>query len=143
MTTEAERAAKVAAARAAGYAVEIAPFDGRATVTWRGRTIADSNKAILLRETRHKPVVYFPRTDALMAHFDRTSHQTHCPFKGDASYFSLVDGAHRAENAVWSYEQPISEAAGIQGHLAFYTREMGADFGIEVHTFARTLLTPL
>jgi uncharacterized protein (DUF427 family) len=137
MTTEAERAAKVAAALAAGYKIEIKPFDGRATVTWHGRTIVDSNKAVLLLETRHKPVVYFPRTDALMAHFDRTAHQTHCPFKGDASYFSLVDGTQRAENAVWSYESPIPDVSAIQGHLAFYTREMGADFGIEVHTFAR------
>jgi uncharacterized protein (DUF427 family) len=137
MATDAERAAKVAAARAAGYKIEIVPFYGRVSVTWRGRTLVDSANALLLHETRHSPVVYVPLSDALMAHFDRTTHQTHCPFKGDASYFSLVDGTHRAENAVWSYESPIPEADAIKGHLAFYTREMGADFGIEIHTFAR------
>ncbi len=47
----------------------------------------------------------------------RTSHSTHCPFKGDASYFSFVNGP---ENAVWSYEQPYDEVAAIREHLAFY-----------------------
>ena len=115
------------------YHLHIAPFPGRVRVTWRGQTIADTTQAIKLEEGRHTPVYYVPRGDARMELFQRASRSTHCPHKGDASYFSLVsaDGA-RAENAVWSYETPIAKSAAIKEHLAFYTKDMGADFGIEV-----------
>jgi uncharacterized protein (DUF427 family) len=117
---------------AEGYKIEIAPHRGTAKVTWRGRVIVQSSQALILRETRHNPVIYFPRADADMSVMRRTAHTTHCPHKGDASYFSLMDGAGRDENAVWSYETPIPAAAAIKDHLAFYTKAMGKDFGIEV-----------
>jgi uncharacterized protein (DUF427 family) len=123
---------KIEAAKASGYRIDISPCAGLARVMWRGHVIAQSTRAVVLNETRHNPVIYIPREDANMAMMARTTHTTHCPFKGDASYFSLVDGATRAENAVWSYETPIAEAAGIAQHLAFYTKAMGASFGIEV-----------
>lgn len=115
------------------YRLHMAPFPGRVRVTWRGQTVADSTQAIKLEESRHDPVYYLPRGDARMELFQPTDRSTHCPHKGDARYFSLVsaDGA-RAENAVWSYEAPISKSAAIKEHLAFYTKDMGADFGIEV-----------
>ena len=93
------------------YHLHMAPFAGRVRVTWRGQTIADSASAIKLEESRHEPVYYLPRSDARMELFQRTARSTHCPHKGDASYFSLVsaDGA-RAENAVWSYETQIGRA---------------------------------
>jgi uncharacterized protein (DUF427 family) len=117
----------------ADYHLHMAHFPGRVRVTWRGQTIADSTNAVKLEESRHNPVYYLPRDDARLQMFHRTAHRTHCPHKGDASYFTLVsdDGA-RAENAVWSYEDPIATSATIKNHLAFYTNEMGADFGIEV-----------
>lgn len=116
-----------------GYRLVMAPFPGRVAVRWRGQVIADTRNAVKLEESRHAPVFYVPRADARMELFQRTAHATHCPHKGDASYFTLVaaDGT-RAENAVWSYEAPIAKSAAIQGLLAFYTNEMGADFGIAV-----------
>jgi uncharacterized protein (DUF427 family) len=64
------------------------------------------------------PVVYYiPRHDVNMDRLARTAHRTHCPFKGDASYFSLVNGP---ENGVWSYEAPYDEMLAIQERLAFY-----------------------
>jgi uncharacterized protein (DUF427 family) len=49
-----------------------------------------------------------------------TAHHTHCPYKGDASYFTIAVGGRTAENAVWSYEQPFPAVAEIKEHLAFY-----------------------
>ena len=64
------------------------------------------------------PIVYYiPREDVKMDRLARTEHHTHCPFKGDASYFSLVDGP---ENGVWSYEAPYDEMLAIKERLAFY-----------------------
>ncbi len=117
----------------AEYRLHMAPFAGRVRVTWRGEVIVDTTAAVRLEESRHDPVYYVPRADARMDLFQRTAHSTHCPHKGDASYFTLAapDGV-RAENAVWSYETPIAKSAPIKGHLAFYTRAMGRDVDIEV-----------
>ena len=67
-----------------------------------------------------KPVLYIPREDADLAAYVPTTRSTHCPFKGDASYFTLKAEGREAQNAVWSYEHPLPGAAGIAGHLAFY-----------------------
>lgn len=115
-----------------GYRIVIRPHAGRAQVLWQGLVIADSMQAVVLDETRHAPVIYFPRADVRMDVMQKTAHKTHCPFKGDASYFSLEVGQTKAENAAWCYEDPIPEAVGIRGYLAFYTQAMGATFGIEV-----------
>ena len=74
---------------------------------FNGRTVADTTRALVLRETTYKPVFYIPREDADMTAFERTSHSTHCPYKGDASYYSIRVGDKLAENAIWSYEQPF------------------------------------
>lgn len=91
-------------------------------VKFEGETIADTRDAVRLEETfvGHvvAPVVYYiPRKDVRMERLVRTSHHTHCPFKGEASYYSLKDGP---ENAVWSYEQPYDEMLVIKEYLAFY-----------------------
>ena len=93
------------------------PAGVRVQVKLKGEVIADSRDALVLQESRYPPVYYVPRKDVKMERLARTSHSTHCPFKGDASYFSLVNGP---ENAVWSYENPYDEVAAIREHLAFY-----------------------
>jgi uncharacterized protein (DUF427 family) len=98
------------------------PAGRRVQVTSNGEVIADTTDAIELHEPHvgHvvSPVVYYiPRKDVKMERLVRTSHSTHCPFKGDASYFSLKNGP---ENAVWSYEQPYDELLAIKDLLAFY-----------------------
>jgi len=98
------------------------PAAARVQVTFNGEVIADSREAIELHEPHvgHvvSPVVYYiPRKDVKMDRLERTSHTTHCPFKGDASYFSLKNGP---ENAVWSYERPYDELLAIKDGLAFY-----------------------
>lgn len=104
----------------ADHPITVTPSPGRLRVVWRGRVVADSARALILREASHPPVCYVPREDAEMRLFQRTERKTHCPHKGDANYFTLVDGDARDENAVWTYERPFAPVAAIAGHLAFY-----------------------
>ena len=100
--------------------ITIAPHPGRVRVLFAGEAVAESDKALSLREGRYPAVLYIPRSDANMALYRRTSHSTHCPHKGDAAYFSLSVGERTAENAVWTYEAPFDGVAQIKDHLAFY-----------------------
>ena len=104
------------------HRISTKPANGRVQVTYKGEVIADTSDAVELHETHvgHvvAPVVYYiPRKDVRMERLARTGHHTDCPFKGQASYYSLRNGA---ENAVWTYEQPYDEMLAIKGLLAFY-----------------------
>jgi uncharacterized protein (DUF427 family) len=108
------------------HPISIAPYPKRVRVMFNGRAVADTARALVLRETTYKPVYYIPREDADMASFERTSHATHCPYKGDAAYYSVRVGNRLAENAIWSYEQPFPAVAAIAGRLAFYPNRVDA-----------------
>ena len=90
------------------------------TVSVGGRVIADTRDALTLREASYPPVQYIPRKDVDMSLLERTQHSTYCPYKGDASYFSIPAGGDRAANAVWTYESPFDAMAQIKDYLAFY-----------------------
>src|SRR6266498_2521367 len=92
----------------------------RVRVLLGGKVVADSRRALTLREASLPPVQYIPREDADLNLLNRTEHATHCPYKGDASYFTVSAGGRMAENAAWSYEQPFPAVAAIAGRLAFY-----------------------
>jgi uncharacterized protein (DUF427 family) len=96
----------------------------RVRVTFGGRVVADSRRALTLREAGYKPVQYVPRADVDMALCERTHHASYCPYKGDASYFSLKVDGNVSENAAWSYEAPYAAVAVIKEHLAFYPRRV-------------------
>lgn len=104
----------------ADHAITITPTKGRVQVKFGGRVIADTTRAVTLQEASYPPVQYIPRQDADMACFQASTHKTHCPYKGDASYFSLKAAGKAAENAVWSYVEPYPAVSGIAGRLAFY-----------------------
>lgn len=110
----------------ADHPIEISRHAGRVRVVFAGRTIADTTRALALKEARYPSVYYIPREDADMALLSRTAHATHCPYKGDASYFTIAADGRSAENAVWSYEAPFPEVAGIKDHLAFYPDRVDA-----------------
>lgn len=98
------------------------PAGARVQVKLAGEVIADTRDAVALEETPEghvvAPVVYYvPRKDVRMDRLVRSSHETYCPFKGKASYWSVKNGP---ENAVWSYEQPYDEMLAIKDLLAFY-----------------------
>ena len=103
----------------------IRPAGVRVRVTFNGEVVADSREAMRLEEGTYAPVYYVPRKDVKMERLIRTSHTTHCPHKGDATYFSLCNG-RTARNAVWSYEQPLEHAQAIKNHLAFYPDKVDA-----------------
>jgi len=106
------------------YEIELLPCPKRLRAMFSGATVFDTLDGVLLRETKHLPVYYIPRDDADMSLMERTQHSTHCPFKGDASYFSLRHGNRTAENAVWTYETPFDECMGIKDYLAFYWNKL-------------------
>jgi uncharacterized protein (DUF427 family) len=85
-----------------------------------GRVIADTTRALGLREASYPEVLYIPREDVDVSQFERTSHSTYCPYKGECSYYSVVGGGDKAANAVWTYEAPYDAVAQIKGHMAFY-----------------------
>jgi len=92
----------------------------RVQVDYHGHTIVDSRRALILKEASYKPVFYFPRDDVDMAYFTRTEHHTFCPYKGEASYYTLMMDGVFAENAVWSYEDPFPAMNEIKDLVAFY-----------------------
>lgn len=103
------------------HPITITPATDPVRVSFAGEDVAASAAALVLREASLPPVHYIPRADARMDRLERTAHTTHCPYKGDAAYYAIVapDG-RRAENAVWTYENPYPAVAAIAGHLAFY-----------------------
>jgi uncharacterized protein (DUF427 family) len=92
----------------------------RVVVTLGGKTIADTRDALTLQEASYPAVQYIPRKDVDMTLLARTDHATYCPYKGEASYFSIPSGGERSVNAIWTYEAAYPSVAEIQDHLAFY-----------------------
>ncbi len=107
-----------------GYAIELSRPTRRVHVVYNDETIADSTNVLLMQEQNHAPVCYFPLSDVSMAFLQRTDHSTHCPYKGNASYWTLSVGGRTDENVVWGYETPYDEVADIKGYVAFYRNRM-------------------
>jgi uncharacterized protein (DUF427 family) len=108
------------------HPISITPNGKRVRVTFAGQVVADTTGALVLKEASYKPVFYIPRADADMSLLKTSEHRTHCPYKGDASYFTIHAGGRDTENAVWSYEQPFPAMAEIKGYLAFYPSRVDA-----------------
>ena len=102
------------------HPITLSPARTRWRVRYEGHVIADSDDAIVLREGDHPAVIYFPRRDVSMEYLARSDRLTHCPYKGDATYFTLMMDGVCAENAVWSYEDPYPAMKEIHCRLAFY-----------------------
>jgi uncharacterized protein (DUF427 family) len=113
------------------HPIAIEPNSRRVRVTFNGRVVAESARALLMREGKYPPVFYIPREDADAALLERTDHSTYCPYKGNASYFSIRAGERMSENAIWTYEQPYSAVAEIKNYLAFYPNRVDAIEEIE------------
>lgn len=108
------------------HPITVKPNGKRVRVRFGGRIIADTTRALRLREANYPPVWYIPRADADMSALSRTDQHTTCPYKGQASYFTIEAGGRHAANAVWSYEQPYPAVAEIKDHLAFYPDRVDA-----------------
>lgn len=104
----------------ADHPITVEPNPRRVVVTLGGTVIADTTDALVLREASYPAVQYIPRKDVDMAALERTDHGSYCPYKGDATYFSIPAGGERSVNAIWTYEAPYEAVAAIKDHLAFY-----------------------
>jgi uncharacterized protein (DUF427 family) len=101
------------------HPITITPFSGKVVIRAGGKVIAETAQALALKEASYPSVFYVPRADADMTALERSAHVTWCPYKGEASYFSLPIG-EAGTNGVWSYETPHAGVAEIRDHLAFY-----------------------
>src|SRR5439155_19774970 len=85
-----------------------------------GETVVDSRHSKLLHEHRKLPLHYFPEDEVRMDLLEPTDHSTHCPWKGDASYWSVRVGDRVEENAAWAYPELLPDAPPLRGYVAFY-----------------------
>ena len=104
----------------ASHPIAVTPAEHRIQVTHGDRVIADTRRALSLKEASYPVVHYIPREDVDMSPLTRTEQATHCPYKGDAAYYTIDTGDRTADNAIWTYETPFPAVAEIAGHLAFY-----------------------
>jgi uncharacterized protein (DUF427 family) len=102
------------------HPITIAPTPKQVRVSVGGEVIAETTRALTLKEASYPAVLYIPREDADPSKLQRTAHSTYCPYKGDANYFSIVAGGKTLENAIWTYEEPYNSVKEIAGYLAFY-----------------------
>lgn len=107
--------------------IKIRPANGTWVVRAGGAVLGESANALELIEGDSTPVIYFPRADIAMAFLDRSDTTSTCPYKGMASYYSIVAKSGPIKDAVWSYEDPKPGVAAIKGHLAFYTNKVAVE----------------
>jgi uncharacterized protein (DUF427 family) len=108
------------------HPITVTPATRRVRVRFNGRTVAETDRAQVLQEASYPKVYYVPREDADMALFERSARSTHCPYKGDAAYYSLMVDGRAAPDVVWTYESPYPAVAAIKDHLAFYPDRVDA-----------------
>jgi len=102
------------------YGFHFTPYPHRVAARIGDQIVAESDAVMVLNETRLAPVFYFPREHVRMDLMVPSARRTHCPFKGNARYWSLVLGDRRIDDLLWSYEDPLPEAAALAGYVAFY-----------------------
>ena len=109
-----------------GHVLYLEDTEKRVRAVFNGETVADSRRVKILHETNHLPVYYFPEEDLRQDLLEGTDRTTHCPYKGDASYFTVTAGGLERANAGWSYEAPSVAVQEITGHVAFYPDKVDA-----------------
>jgi uncharacterized protein (DUF427 family) len=108
------------------HPITITPTAGRVVVTAGGKVVADSRNALTLQESTYPAVQYIPLADVDADLLERTATATYCPFKGDASYYSITADGAAAVDAVWEYREPHAAVAQIKDHVAFYPDRVDA-----------------
>ncbi|MER8555046.1 DUF427 domain-containing protein [Mesorhizobium sp. M1217] len=107
-----------------GKVITIEPYKGTVTVRAGDVVIASSSKVKVLTESPYPPVFYIPFGDIDFKQLGKTEHSTHCPYKGDASYWSVLPAGDAGKDAMWAYERPFDEMADIRDHGAFYPNKV-------------------
>jgi uncharacterized protein (DUF427 family) len=112
--------------QAVDHPIRIEPNPNRIRVVLGGTIVAETTRALTLKEGSYPPVFYIPRADVQIDLFDRTERHSRCPYKGDASYYQVTAGGLERRDAAWSYEAPLAAAREIAGHMAFYPNKVDA-----------------
>ena len=107
--------------------IKIRPATGTWVVRAGGAVLGESTNALELVEGDYPPVIYFPREDLAMAFLEPSEKSSHCPYKGEARYFSIVAKSGPIADAAWSYETPKADVSAIAGHIAFYTNKVAVE----------------
>ena len=102
------------------HPITVEPAPGRVTVQVAGTPVADTSSALALQEANYPVVYYVPLADVRSEVLKPSDHTTYCPYKGDASYYSLATPNGEVADAVWYYAEPYAAVADIAGHVAFY-----------------------
>lgn len=113
------------------HPIAISPVAGRVVIRFAGVVILSTRDALELTEASYPPVFYLPREHAEMGFFEPSGKKTSCPYKGEASYFSLRAGGIYTPDAVWSYAAPYPAVAAIAGRLAFYPQHVQVEISPE------------
>jgi uncharacterized protein (DUF427 family) len=106
------------------HTITVEPFDGIVNVYFAEAILASSDEALVLREQNYPPVFYIPFKDVYFEFLGRTDTTTHCPFKGDATYWSATAAGEFEKDVMWAYEKPYDEMLAIKDHGAFYTNKV-------------------
>ncbi len=102
------------------HPITVTPTGSRIIVTVAGKVVADTRSALTLQESTYPAVQYIPLTDVDETALERTATESYCPYKGDASYYSIPAGGDKSVDAIWVYERPHDAVAEIKDHVAFY-----------------------
>ena len=105
----------------ANHPITVEPTGKHVTVRINGEVVAETDNALTLQESTYPAVQYIPLSDVVQTVLTSSDTTTYCPFKGDASYYTVTTAAgDTVEDAIWTYEQPYPAVADIAGHVAFY-----------------------
>lgn len=118
------------------HRIEVRPSTSHVRILIGGEVVAESRRPLVLEETRCPPRYYLAAEDVRMDRLERTATHTRCPYKGDATYWSVRAGDRTVEDAAWSYEDPVPERADIRGLLCFYPSRVD-DFLVDGRPLAR------
>lgn len=107
-----------------GYRVDLLPCSAKGKISHDGEILAESDACLLVQESDHDSRLYFPESDVRWENFAASEHRTTCPFKGEASYWSLQSGLDCLENVVWTYREPLHQVSGLAGYVSFDTDKL-------------------
>jgi uncharacterized protein (DUF427 family) len=114
-----------------GHTIEVTPSSDRVVVTVHNTVVATSTRPLVLTETGYPPRYYLPPDDVRTDLLTPSPTTSHCPFKGDAVYWSVNADGTVANDVVWSYPEPYEAVQGIAGHLAFWSEQPGVTLNVE------------
>jgi uncharacterized protein (DUF427 family) len=106
------------------HTITVEPFDGVVTVAFSDAILASTNKALVLHEASYPPVFYIPFEDIYFELLKRSDTSTHCPYKGNASYWNASAAGEAVDDVMWAYERPFDEMTEIKDHGAFYPNKV-------------------